>query len=399
MAAEQIAPDPSITDLQGQEPPSNHGIWLDEAELENTRLRADSPAERLFITDRHNLPLKLAECLNDHLGCEDVLGDLVAESPCMREIFSLIRQVAPTSASVLISGESGTGKELVARAIHSLSLRRKGPFVALNCAALPETLVESELFGHEKGAFSGAVTRQVGCFEQANNGTLLLDEIGEMPIGTQAKLLRVLEESKVRRLGSATEIPISTRVLAATNRLPEQAIENKHLREDLYYRLNVFRISLPPLREHKQDIHAIAQALIARLNKKHGCHVTGMSREVLERFRGNSWPGNVRQLRNRLERAVILAGRGPIEIGHLPCVPSAAQPVALSETPADALQVRVGSTLAEVEEAYVGLTLEHVNHNKHRAAELLGICPRTLQTKLRTYEQRKKARSAIAGVH
>jgi DNA-binding NtrC family response regulator len=192
------------------------------------------------------------ERLNRQLAYQGVLGDLVGESACMQEIFSLIRQVAPTTASVLISGESGTGKELVARAIHNLSPRSAGPFVAVNCAALPESLMESELFGHEKGAYTGAVERRAGCFEQAQGGTLLLDEIGEMPIATQAKLLRVIEESKVRRLGGSHDIPIAVRVLAATNRQPDKAVQNKMLREDLYYRLNVFHISLPPLRERLQ---------------------------------------------------------------------------------------------------------------------------------------------------
>src|SRR5215471_16608124 len=215
--------------------------------------------------------------LNLQLSYSGVLGELIGDSPCMREIFSLIRQVAPTTASVLITGESRTGKELVARAIHNLSGRSGGPFVAINCAALPESLMESELFGHEKGAFTGAIERRAGCFEQAQHGTLLLDEIGDMPLGTQAKLLRVIEESKVRRLGGATDIPISVRVLAATNRNPEEAIQKKLLREDLYYRLNVFHVSLPPLRERKQDIPAIAAALIRDLNRKHNCRVTHLS--------------------------------------------------------------------------------------------------------------------------
>jgi len=203
-----------------------------------------------------------ADRLNRQLSYRGMLGNLVGESPAMQEVFSMIRQVAPTTASVFISGESGTGKELVARAIHNLSPRSGGPFVAVNCAALPENLVESELFGHEKGAFTGAVERRAGCFEQARNGTLLLDEIGEMPIGTQAKLLRVIEESKVRRLGGTADIPCAVRVLAATNRPPDQAIRSNHLREDLYYRLNVFHISLPPLRERAQDVPAIAAAMI-----------------------------------------------------------------------------------------------------------------------------------------
>src|SRR5580700_5693862 len=235
------------------------------------------------------------ERLSRQLSYQGILGELIGESPCMQEVFSMIRQVAPTTASVFISGESGTGKELVARAIHRLSPRSGGPFVAVNCAALPETLVESELFGHEKGAFTGAVERRAGCFEQAHNGTLLLDEIGEMPIATQAKLLRVIEESKVRRLGGNTDLPISVRVLAATNRSPEQAIQNNRLREDLYYRLNVFHISLPPLRDRKQDIPSISAALIRDLNKKHGCRVTHLNSDVLQRLSTNSWPGNVRE--------------------------------------------------------------------------------------------------------
>jgi DNA-binding NtrC family response regulator len=313
----------------------------------------------------------------------------------MMEIFSLIRQVAPTSASVLVSGESGTGKELVARAIHGLSPRRDAPFVAVNCAALPESLMESELFGHEKGAFTGAVGRHAGCFEQAQNGTLLLDEIGEMPIGTQAKLLRVIEESKVRRLGGSNEIPISVRVLAATNRAPEQAVRNKLLREDLFYRLNVFHITMPPLRDRKQDIPSIASALLIHLNRKHGCRVTGLSAEVLEWITGNAWPGNVRELRNLMERAVIMAGEGEIQLRHLPGVlmpkPAAA---ATATAPADdMLQVRVGKPMDEVEEAYLRLTLKHVHNNKRRAADMLGLCLRTLHNKLRSYES-DKARGA-----
>jgi DNA-binding NtrC family response regulator len=257
------------------------------------------------------------ELLNRQLSYHGVLGDLVGGSAKMREVFSLIVQVAPTTASVLITGESGTGKELVARAIHRLSQRSGGPFIAINCAALTETLIESELFGHEKGAFTGAVERHAGCFEQANNGTVLLDEIAEMPIGTQAKLLRVLEDRKVRRLGGKVDLPVEVRVIAATNRPPEEAIKDKHLREDLYYRLNVFHISLPPLRERKEDIAPISEAIVGNLNKKHGCRITGLHPSVLERLNRHSWPGNVRELRNVLERAVIIAGEGLIQPKHL----------------------------------------------------------------------------------
>ena len=334
--------------------------------------------------------------LSRQLSYQGVLGDLVGNSAPMQEIYSLIRQVAPTTASVLISGESGTGKELVARAIHNLSPRSGGPFVAVNCAALPESLMESELFGHEKGAFTGAVERRAGCFEQAQNGTLLLDEIGDMPIGTQAKLLRVIEDSKVRRLGGASDIPVAVRVLAATNRAPEKAVQNKLLREDLYYRLNVFHISLPPLRDRKQDIPLIASTLLRDLNKKHGCRVTHLNADVLARLQEHSWPGNVRELRNLIERAVIVAGQGEIQLRHLPgATAPAPQPPAPAKPPEDenVLRVRAGSPMSEVEQAYIQLTLKHTKNNRRQAAEMLGLCLRTLHNKLRAFEG-AKTRSA-----
>jgi DNA-binding NtrC family response regulator len=357
---------------------------------------------------QQNQLVKETERLHSQLSYQGILGDLVGDSPCMKEVFSLIRQVAPTTASVLISGESGTGKELVARAIHSLSARSAGPFVAVNCAALPESLMESELFGHEKGAFTGAVERRAGCFEQAQNGTLLLDEIGDMPIGTQAKLLRVIEESKVRRLGGTKDMPIAVRVLAATNRAPEEAVQNKLLREDLYYRLNVFHLSLPPLRDRKEDIPSIAAGMIRDLNRKHGCRVTHLSQEVLDWFAAESWPGNVRELRNQVERAVIMASEGEIQMRHLPGVagaqrvvtPQAATPpreAAAPTIPDNAIQIKVGVPMSEVEENYIRLTLKHTKNNKKRAAELLGLCLRTLHNKLRTYEDSNKVRTAAAG--
>ncbi|HEX7286478.1 MAG TPA: sigma-54 dependent transcriptional regulator, partial [Candidatus Angelobacter sp.] len=199
-----------------------------------------------------------------------VLGQMVGSSKVMQEIFRLIEMVAPSTASVLITGESGTGKEMVARTIHDMSPRRTKPFVAINCSAIPETLIESEIFGHEKGAFTGAVERRAGCFELAEEGTLLLDEIGEMPAPTQAKLLRVLEDRKLRRLGSKVETPVDVRVLAATNKVPEEAVAKGELRGDLYYRLNVFNIHMPPLREHKDDITQTVEALLAEMNTKHG---------------------------------------------------------------------------------------------------------------------------------
>src|SRR5437763_771995 len=250
--------------------------------------------------------------LERQLSYKGSLGELVGTSQKMQEIFALLQQAGPSKACVLITGESGTGKELVARTVHALSPRRQGPFVAINCAALPESLIESELFGHEKGSFTGASERRAGCFEVAQHGTLLLDEIGEMPLQTQAKLLRILEDSKVRRLGGRTEFEVDVRVLAATNKAPEEAVQGGHLREDLYYRLNVFNIHLPPLRERKDDIRSVAETLIADLNRKHECKVTEVSAAVLSTLHRHHWPGNVRELRNVLERAVILAGEGTI---------------------------------------------------------------------------------------
>ena len=211
-----------------------------------------------------------SESLRRRLRDKGALGLLVGSSAPMQEIFRLIEMVAPSTASVLITGASGTGKELVARTIHDLSPRRNKPFVPINCAAIPETLIESEIFGHEKGAFTGAIERRTGCFELAEGGTLLLDEIGEMPVGTQAKLLRVLEDRKLRRLGSRVETSVDVRVLAATNKVPDEAVAAGQLREDLYYRLNVFNINMPALREHKEDIRELAKGLLQDMNQKHG---------------------------------------------------------------------------------------------------------------------------------
>src|SRR5262249_24685250 len=256
--------------------------------------------------------------LERQLRDQGSLGEMVGTSPRMQEIFVLLQQAGPTNACVLISGESGTGKELVARTLHALSPRRQGPFFAINCAALPESLIESELFAHEKGSFTGARERRAGCFELAQHGTLLLDEIGEMPMPTQAKLLRIIEDSKVRRLGGKAEFEVDVRVIAATNKVPEEAVRGGHLREDLFYRLNVFHVHLPPLRDRQEDLPAIAEVLLGEINRKHECRVTDMSQAALDALLRHSWPGNVRELRNVLERAVILAGERTIEVKHLP---------------------------------------------------------------------------------
>jgi transcriptional regulator with PAS, ATPase and Fis domain len=288
---------------------------------------------------------------------------------------------------VLITGESGTGKELVARAIHGLSPRCEGPFVAINCAAMPETLMESELFGHEKGAFTGAFERRAGCFELAHNGTLLLDEIGDMPVATQAKLLRVLEDSRVRRLGGRNEIVVDVRVIASTNRSLTEALRKGALREDLYFRLNVFHIHLPPLRERLEDLPLLAEALLAELNRKHGTRVLEVAPEVLEVFRSYSWPGNVRELRNVLERAVILAAEGIIRREHLPWNFPPGAPARGTTMPEDPGVVRVplGATLEEAEKALILRTLQYTGNNKTRAAEILGISLKTLHNKLKEY--------------
>jgi DNA-binding NtrC family response regulator len=345
--------------------------------------------------------------LERNLQYKGAVGELTGASVRMQEIFSLLQQVAPSKACVLVSGESGTGKELVARTIHALSSRHNGPFVAINCAALPETLIESELFGHEKGSFTGASERRAGCFELAQHGTLLLDEIGEMPMGTQAKLLRILEDSRVRRLGGKMEFEVDVRVVAATNKVPDEAVRGGHLREDLYYRLNVFHVHLPPLRERKEDIPAIAESLIADLNRKHERKVAELSEEVVEALMRYDWPGNVRELRNALERSVIVAAEGTIQLAHLPLnlQPRPAKPalqlaVAAGAAgsgafaanageslggDAESVIVPIGTTVEQAEKSLILRTLGHMKNNKTRAAEVLGISLKTLHNKLKEY--------------
>jgi DNA-binding NtrC family response regulator len=317
-----------------------------------------------------------------------VLGGLVGNSRTMREIFGLIEQIAPSNVSVLITGESGTGKELVARTLHTLSPRKSRPFVAVNCAAIPETLIESEIFGHEKGAFTGAVERRAGCFELAEGGTLLLDELAEMPAGTQAKLLRVLEERKLRRLGARTEQDVDVRVLAATNRDPDKAVGEGLLRADLYYRLNVFHISMPPLRQHMDDLPAMADVMIGEMNQKHSRRVSGVAPSMLDRMMAYDWPGNARELRNTMERAVILCPDGaPVDVGHLPPGFGKSQNPAHHHDDAGIVQVRIGSTVDEAERALILRTLDSMGQNKTRAAEILGVSLKTLHNKLKEYNR------------
>ncbi len=323
------------------------------------------------------------ETLRRSLRDKGALGRLVGSSPKMLEIFHLIEMVAPSTAAVLITGASGTGKELVARTIHDLSPRRNKPFVPINCAAIPETLIESEIFGHEKGAFTGALERRTGCFELAEGGTLLLDEIGEMPVGTQAKLLRVLEDHKVRRLGSKVETAVDVRVLAATNKTPDDAVAAGELRQDLYYRLNVFNINMPSLREHKEDIRDLVKSLLAEMSRKHERKVADVSEAVLNLFQNYAWPGNVRELRNTLERAVIVCEGGLVETKHLP--PGFGQNVRPAAHDPDAVHLGVGTTVEEAEKQLILKTLQATTNNKTRAAEILGISLKTLHNKLKEY--------------
>ena len=343
-----------------------------------------------------------------------VLGPLVGSSPQMKAIFQMIERIAPSNVSVLVTGESGTGKELVARCLHDLSSRRQKPFVAVNCAAIPETLIESEIFGHEKGAFTGAIERRAGCFELAEEGTLLLDEIGEMPAATQAKLLRVLEDRKLRRLGSKAETPVDVRVIAATNKDPQQAVQSGQLRGDLFYRLNVFNVQMPPLREHASDIPAIAAKMIDDMNQRHNCSISGMAPDLLNRLLAYDWPGNARELRNTIERATILAGTGELQVEHLPPnfgqpgyatrltpAPSADVPAAVPVPERDddrTVRVEVGTTVDEAERRLILKTLLSTHNNKTRAAEILGITPKTLQNKLKEYSSAAASSAAAAAI-
>jgi DNA-binding NtrC family response regulator len=335
---------------------------------------------------QHRLVEK-SERLERQLSSQGVLGRLIGSSPAMQEIFFLIRQAAPTRANVLVTGESGTGKELVARAIHELSPRNGGPFIALNCAAIPETLIESELFGHEKGSFTGALNRRPGCFELADKGTLLLDEIGEMPLGLQAKLLRVLEDRRIRRLGGTTEIEVDVRLVASTNKELQLAAKNGSFREDLYFRLSVLHLALAPLRDRLEDLAPLCDAILTELNRLHEAKVTGIEPAAMQALERHAWPGNVRELRNVLERAVILAREGEITPMHLP--------KGLGGTPQErarrelgilpSVTLPVGTTLDQAEREMIEITLMHTKRNQTKAAELLGISAKTLYNKLKEY--------------
>ncbi len=308
-------------------------------------------------------------------------GPLLGVSPHMQEVYQFIELAAASSAPVLITGETGTGKELVARTIHQMSARAKGPFVAVNCSAIPDTLLESELFGHERGAFTGASERRAGYFELADAGTIFLDEITEMSPALQAKYLRVLQDGVIRRLGAKTELSVDVRVVAATNRDPAQAVKDKALREDLFYRINVLNISLPPLRSRPEDIPLLVEAFIMEFNAKYDRQVKSADDAAMARLREHAWPGNVRELRNVIERAVVGCEGDLITPACLPFGSNAAPGADHN----GAVVLHVGTTLEQGERELIQKTLASVNNNKTRAAAILGTTPKTLHNKARRW--------------
>jgi len=311
---------------------------------------------------------------------------MVGSSPAMQELYDQILRVAPTNAPVLVVGETGTGKELVAETVHQLSERSKRPYVTINCGAIAPTLVESELFGHEKGSFTGATSQRVGVFERAHQGTLFLDEITEMPLELQVKLLRVLETRELHRIGGSAAIPADVRIVAATNRDPHEAVKQGQLREDLLYRLMVFPIRVPPLRERGGDVEQIAEHVLSRLNHKAGTSKR-FTPEAIEQLSRQSWPGNVRELANCVERAFILAS-DRIDVEALPFDAGPGAPAARPPDVAgdgNGIWVPLGASLAEVEHDLIRLTLEHHGGDRTRTSQTLGISVRTLYNRIQKY--------------
>jgi DNA-binding NtrC family response regulator len=320
-------------------------------------------------------------------------GPLLGASPAMQEVYRFIELAAASSAPVLITGETGTGKELVARTIHQMSGRTKGPFVAVNCSAIPETLLESELFGHERGAFTGALERRAGYFELAAAGTIFLDEITEMSPALQAKYLRVLQDGVIRRLGAKNEVTVDVRIVAATNRDAGQAVQDKALREDLYYRINVLNVSLPPLRRRPEDIPLLVEVFTSEFNEKYEREVKSVDDAAMARLCEHGWPGNVRELRNVIERAVVGCAGDLITPEYLPF--SSSPPPEPGQD--GVIVLPVGTTLEQGERELIRKTLASVNNNKTRAAAILGTTPKTLHNKARRWSGRLARESAQEG--
>jgi two-component system response regulator HydG len=307
---------------------------------------------------------------------------LIGNAPSFRAALDALRQAAPTSATVLLSGESGTGKELAARLLHELSPRASRPFVPINCSAIPETILESELFGYEKGAFTGATARKEGRFERAHGGTLFLDEVGEMSPATQVKLLRVLQDGVVERLGGKQPVQVDVRIVAATNKDIAAEVRSGRFREDLFYRLNVIAVRLPPLRERREDIPLLASAFLRRLAAKHGKALTGFTQEALAALENSAWPGNVRELEHAIERAVVLSRGELVDEIDLPEAIRRAHPASSGSTPPGSIAIAIGTPMEEVERLVIRETLRHTRGDKTLAAQLLGIAARTIYRKL-----------------
>jgi DNA-binding NtrC family response regulator len=337
---------------------------------DSSALPGDTPARQFIETLTEHLVV-----VPKALKAAVRFGMLYGRSPGMVQVYELIERVAQTEATVLIVGESGSGKELVANAIHRASARAKQPFVAVNCGAIPATLIEAELFGYEKGAFTGAAKTHRGYLERASEGTLFLDEITEMPLDMQVRLLRVLETGRFCRVGGDQEIAASARIIAATNRDPQAAVAESRLREDLMYRLAVFPVELPPLRARGDDVELLARQFLSELNQQAGSSKT-FSPASLTLLRTHSWPGNVRELKNCVQRAFILADE-QVELRELAAVPALSQH--------DCLRFAVGTSLAAIERKTIFATLEHCGGNKRRAAEVLGVSLKTLYNRLAEY--------------
>ncbi len=340
-----------------------------------------------FLPGDHGAALGLPESAAPE-DLEDCALRLIGNSPGIQKVRELISRVAPSDSPVLICGESGSGKELVAEAIHAMSLRSAGPFVALNCAAIPATLIEAELFGHEAGAFPGVVRSRGGVFERANGGTLLLDEITEMPLDLQSRLLRVLETKQLNRGGDSADVTVDVRVIASTNQPPPQAYEQGKLREDIYYRLAVVSIALPPLRDRGEDILVLAEFFLGELNLRNGTRKR-LSTELRERFLRHQWPGNVRELRNAVERAYILCdGELALSEQEMPTLRGGAENAGAN---GEGIRVAIGTTLDEIERTLILATLRHFEGDKRRAADVLGCSLKTLYNKLHAYKRERHA--------
>jgi len=350
--------------------------------LDITELRAAvrKASERIRLIRRN---AQLARRLDERFGFQGVIGS----SPAMHKVISQLQALAPTETTVLIQGENGTGKELAAMALHQNSPRKNKPFVPLNISALPESILESELFGHEPGAFTGAAGRRIGKFEFANGGTLFLDEVGEMPMETQIKLLRVLEERKITRIGSNEEKPINVRLLAATNADLKQMMQEGSFREDLYYRISVVTVFLPPLRERRIDIPVLTDHFLKEFSQIHGKEAPAVTRNARQAMMAYDWPGNIRQLRNTVERMLVLDTDGSLDVDDLPDEISPLAPEEIEGT-AGAIagfDTLVGQPLKDVEKYYISRALDVTDGNREEAAKALGIGERTLYRKIKEY--------------